>query len=350
MEVYIDKEFVFNYWDVDSKNDPTFKSFRDDFLKFSDRYTLITNFLDFNEIEASDEASLFFLDVLNDSKVSDIVFFPELLDDENLNACINNGGCKLFFIEFKDSKCLELENKNGYEFISSNELKIKWESNLDFYNVERTIALPINHSDSEIFNTWKDLSFMSNFPTNSIVISDKYILSDKSQGKLKYNIIPLLEQLIPKNYTGDLSIVLISEKLLENERVRSEKERAIKIHQLLKTEFAKFTHLKIKFSIVKFDKYFNSGEQPKIHDRHIYTNYFTIKCGSGFDLFDKDKRKIEDSEVQIRFNFHPMSMKTLPAKLDGLKKYFVNLETKEKLGAFKMWPENFEKFNCPILS
>lgn len=348
MEVYIDKNFIKNYWAVDA-NDAIITSFCDDFLKHANRYTLITNYSSEEEIDEDAEACLFFDDIIMQQKPADVIFQQDLLEEDCLSACLNNGGCKILFIECDEEKVKELESNYGYRVITSSTLKTKWSEYINYSDIEKTIVLPVDETDDEIFNSWSDLKFISGFPNNSIVIADKYILSDKSQGKLKDNLFPLLEQLIPSAYKGELSIAILSEHILSHEKC-SDKERAIKIHSLLNRHFAKYKHLKIKFSILKFDKYFNSGKQPKIHDRHIYTNYFTVKCGIGFDLFNKTERKIEDSEVSIRFNFQPRQMKTLPVKLNGLKVYVNNMKNMDKMDAFKMYPENFDKFHCPLLN
>jgi hypothetical protein len=43
-------------------------------------------------------------------------------------------------------------------------------------------------------------------------------------------------------------------------------------------------------------------------------------------------------------------MKTLPEKLKGLKVYVSNMKDKDKMDAFKMYPEDMNKFHCPILN
>ncbi|MCU4177320.1 hypothetical protein [Carboxylicivirga sp. N1Y90] len=348
MEVYIDKNFINNYWAIDS-SDAVITSFCDDFLKHANRYTLITNYASEEEMYESEEAELFIDDIVQQQNAADMVYLQNLLDEDCLSSCLNNGGCKLLFIECDEQNAIDLERKYGYRVITSATLKTKWSEYIKYNDVEKTIVLPADESDDEIFNNWSDLKFISTFPTNSIVIADKYILSDKSQGRLKDNLIPMLEQLIPVDYQGELSIAILSESILSQENC-SPKERAIKTHSVLNRHFAKYKHLKIKFTILKFDKYFNSGKQPKIHDRHIYTNYYTIKCGIGFDLFNKNERKVEDSEVSIRFNFQPRQMKTLPVKLNGLKVYVNNMKKMDKMDVFKMYPENFDKFHCHLLN
>jgi hypothetical protein len=340
MEVYIDKNFVLNYWAV-SKHESSYIHFENEFLKHPNLYTIITNFSSYDEVLESEEAALFFNDIVQESRVAEFVYLPELTDSECLESCLNNGGFKMFLMEFETAKCQQLEEQYGYRFISSTQIEDKWSKFERNKIIEKTLALPVDDKDEDVFNSWDDLKGLSTFPNNSIVISDKYILSDKSHSHLKDNILPLLEAIIPQYYKGILSVTILSEEILSQKKGQSLKDNAVAVHQLLNRIFAKHKQLKIKFSIVGFDKYFISGDQPNIHDRHIYTNYFTIKSGIGFNLFNNDNRKVEDSEVTITFNFQRFSMKTIPVKINGLKAYLNKMKKSDKLGCFKYYPENF---------
>ncbi|GAF04637.1 hypothetical protein [Saccharicrinis fermentans] len=199
MEVYIDKNFIKNYWAVDA-DDAIISSFCDDFLKHANRYTLITNYASEEEIDEDAEGQLFIYDIVQEQNPADIVYLQNLLDEDCLSSCLNNGGCKLLFIECDEQRAMDLEHKYGYRVITSATLRTKWSEYIKYNDVEKTIVLPVDEADDEIFNSWSDLKFIGAFPTNSIVIADKYILSDKSQGRLKDNLLPMLEQLIPIDY------------------------------------------------------------------------------------------------------------------------------------------------------
>lgn len=348
MEVYIDKNFVTNYWTIDSDDD-IIDSFCNDFLKYSNRYTLITNYTSFDEIELSDEASLFFDELILRQNPAEIVYVDNLLEEDCLTSCLTSGNLKILFLECANERATHLETTFGYQVINTENLKNKWSKFIHFNDIEKTMVLEVDSSDVEVFNGWEDLKFISEFPNNSIVIVDRYILSDKSNGRIKENLIPMLEQIIPATFGGELHVSILSESILPNVGA-AEVEKAKQIHGQLNSHFARYKSLKIKFTILKIDKAFYSKNQPNIHDRHIYTNYFTIKSGIGFDLFSNGKRKLEDSELSIRFNYHPRQMKTLPAKLEGLKTYINNMKKTEKLNAFKIFPIDFRKFNCALLN
>ncbi|MBI9061962.1 MAG: hypothetical protein JEZ14_08225 [Marinilabiliaceae bacterium] len=335
MEVYIDKNFVLNYWAV-SKNEAPFLNFENEFLKHPNLYTIITNFESLEEILESEEASLFFNDIIQETKVADIVYLPQLNDKECLESCLQNGGFKMFLMEYDNTSTQYFEDQYGFQFLSTQQIQDKWSKFEGLKSIEKTIALPTDCSDNDIFNSWKDLNFISQFPNNSIVISDK------SHSQLKQNLLPLIEELIPNSYQGILYISILSEELLSQKKALSMNQRAVEVHQLLNRTFARYKDMKIKFSVIGFDKYFNSGDQPTIHDRHIYTNYFTIKSGIGFNLFNNGNRKVEDSEVVIAFNFQRFNMKTIPAKINGLKSYLKKMRKSDKLDVFKYYPVNFE--------
>ena len=64
-----------------------------------------------------------------------------------------------------------------------------------------------------------------------------------------------------------------------------------------------------------------------------------MQSGVGYDLFSKGKRKIKDSEVTINFNFQRFPMKTLPVKIEGLKKYLEKMKKTATLERFKCYPK-----------
>jgi len=344
MEVYLDKNFVRNYWGV-SVDKSILNAFENNFLKQLKKCTVICNYENLEEIQSSEDDSVLF-DLILESGHPDIVFLPDLTSDENLISCMSNGDTKLFFVEIDEEKITELEKEYGYRIITTNTLEKKWHGFIQFEQVEKSVAEPVEESDDDIFNKWEDLSFIKLFPTNSIVFVDKYILSDKKNSRLKNNLIPLLHNLIPETYTGELSIVILSEMFLSDDKKLIDQAKAQRIHQILNRKFAKYKNVKLKFTIVSHNKSFYAGNQPVIHDRYIYTNYFTLTSGSGFDLFnDNGDRKIINSNVVIDFNFRKHRLKTLPAILEGLRHYFQKIRTIQTV-QFKSYPE---KFDCALL-
>ena len=81
------------------------------------------------------------------------------------------------------------------------------------------------------FPGWESLKFHNLFPFNEIVISDGYILSDKSGQKIEDNIIPLLNVLLEKTGKTKPTIVKIITKDLNTKKGDTEekiKEKAKK--------------------------------------------------------------------------------------------------------------------------
>lgn len=343
MEVFVDKEFAEKYWEISIK-DSIKENFEKEFLRHSNYFTVITNYSDFEEIKKSEEATYFF-EILLEYQVADIVFQPYLLDRECITDCLANGDFKILFINSNQIEKKELEERYGYKIIQSSDLEEDWNRFITNGSIRKSLSLPVDFLDEDSFNGWKDLSFIGNTPLNSVVIVDKYILADKSAGRITDNLIPLLEQLIPEDYIGELSIVILSEEILTNQNA-SLKEKAKKVHNLLNSRFSKYKSISFKFSIVKYNKAIYSHDIIPIHERFIYTNYYTIHCGKGYGLFNGKNRINSDADITVSFNFQRFQMKTIPSKINSIKKYLKKMETVETLDIFKHYPENI---TCPVL-
>jgi hypothetical protein len=346
MEIYLDKNFIRNYWGISGEKE-VMDSFEKNFLRNLNKCTIICNYQSLEEVMAQEEDSVLF-DLILETGSPEIIFLPDMTKEECLESNLTSGDAKLFFVELEEQKIKQLEEEYGYRIISTGNLMEKWSEFIRYELIDKSFAEPPNPEEPDVFNGWEDLKFIKSFPSNSIVLVDKYLLSDKKNSRLKNNLIPLLHNLIPEKFKGELSVVILSQELLKNERKLSDLEKAKKIHQMLNREFAKYKHLTLKFVIVNHDKSFHDKQQPVLHDRYVYTNYFTIKSGSGFDLMDDQKnRKVVDSEMRIEFNFRKYNLKTFPARLEGLNKYLKKMTELDTYQTFKSYPA---KFDCRLLS
>jgi hypothetical protein len=340
MEVFIDKNFVRNYWNADCN-----KNINDDFvfnfLRLLNNCKIITNYSSLDEIVENDE-DYFLFDELFEG-IPKMEFKPKLSSLELYKEYSKSGGYKLFFIEFDLEIQESLERELGYRFISSRSLGAKWGLFLKFKDIKQSTS----NNGANVFKSWDDLSFINRFPTNTILIVDKYILQDGSNNTIKDNIIPLLEKIIPVDHEGELNITILTEKILEGERskINDVSKRAVKVHRKLNSHFADYKN--INFSIVNNHKTFYPKQLDNIHDRYIYTNYYTIECQQGFNLFKGKKRKNVNSRVDIYFNFQHFHMENLKAHLETLKEYLDKMNRIEVWKEFKHYPN---KLYCPLLS
>lgn len=339
MEIYIDKEFIRKYWSLNASS--ILSDFENNFLKKTNSCKIICNYESLDEIKEKEEDLIFFELLIED--IPEILFIPSLKSDDSIEQCISTGGFKLFLMEFDESKINKMELIYGYQFFNTANLKRKWSEHQLNNNTEKTLCLPINLKDCDVFNSWNDLNFIGKTPSNSIVILDRYILSEKR--KIKNNLIPIIENILPINYDGLISVVIISENIWkENGNAISAIERIKKIHGFLNSYFAKYKR-DIKFSIIELSPNFNFINLPNFHDRHIYTNYYTIKSGYGFDVFKSKKGNVVeceritiDSEIVIKFNFYKSNMKTTQRKIDDVKKYIKYILEELETESVKIYP------------
>lgn len=340
MKVYIDKCFVHRFWSIRNEKE-ILNSFYNSFLKKLNGCTIVTNFLSFDEIRENDNSELFF-DILFEYSL-DINFSPDLFDTSNIIKETSKGGFKIFFVELANVIIEELEKKTGYVFISTENIEKEWLFINNYKNVEKLLCLPAGN-DSDSFNGWEDLKFISKIPSSSIIILDKYILSNNSNNRISDNLIPLIEQILPERYEGVVNVMIISEDILS--KTTNLKKAAKDILNILDLHFNKLNP-KLKFTIVHHNKAFYPSESVEMHDRYVYTNYFTIDCQRGFSLFKKGKRIIANSSVEIYFNFQHPKTKMLKTHIQGVKDYISKMKRLETYyEIFKSYPEEFE---CSLL-
>ena len=344
MKVFLDKAFIHNYWD-NNTSDSIKDDFQKEFLRKSKGFTVITNYSSLEEIMANDE----------DFTIIEILFegVPHLMygadfSKEGLKTLSQSNDFKLFFIDLSEGDDSLFEMGLGYLFVTNKSFGDKWSFFMQKKRIEYITSLPADNNDEDIFNEWDDLSFISKVPNHSIFIVDKYILSDKTGNKLSDNLIPLLEHLLPQKYNGVFHISILSEKIMENEKSKTIQQRAETVHRKLNTHFARYKdRFSFKFTIIHYNPDFNPSKNSDLHDRYIYTNYFTIESPKGFDLFKGKERKLVNSKVTVHFNFERLQAKVLNAHMEALRNYKDKMERMEILNGFKTYPREFK---CPLLN
>lgn len=265
----------------------------------------------------ADECGLIFYKIFA-SKILGIEFDG----DKNKNDWINEavsiaGGYKFFLIEIEQMDCEAHTRKSGFEFICTKNLSSCW---LKYRNkdIEKSLMTLGNDNDSDpdVLNSWKDLSFISLSPTNSIILVDRYIFSDSWNQKIDDNLYPLLETIIPIEICSSLDILIIAEDI------------SIELHQKINTHFAKFQEkIKINFYFLKWS--YSFMENKTLHDRYIYTNYYTIISGPGFNIFNNGRLKESNGLFSVKFTFAGLSMKIYQYHLELLRSYSKNCRKKK---------------------
>lgn len=136
--------------------------------------------------------------------------------------------------------------------------------------------------------TWKEIldscgiAKWSKAHCNFITIVDNYILNDTS--KLKINLKPILESLLPRSFASESFPLTIFSSLRTDRGTDLDFEvRWRKVTEII-NELQ--LHYAVLLCVVKC-------ANKTFHDRTILTDTLWISCGGGFDLFEQKGRKIK---------------------------------------------------------
>jgi hypothetical protein len=235
---------------------------------------------------------------------------------------------KLFFVELSKSDCQTCKQKFGYVYLNSQNIDDEWKIfDSERENTRLTVTKSPDLPISLKFDNWAKLQEFQH-PLNTILLFDNYILQERTKrdGSLKYglndNIKPLLKNLLG-NCQLDISleIIIFSQEIqLFNSSAPNQIE--LIYNDLVNYITAQFPQLNFKLSLVKYDQMlYRSIRADLEHDRFLITNYFSLKCGGGFDLFDKNNRINRRTEIELNFNFDHRFFPHLLYSLENLKKY-----------------------------
>lgn len=332
MEVFLDKDFITNFWNLSIVDKAIINDFKDTFLKKAKNFCLKTNFSSFEEIKENDEY-LIIMEMLFES-IPEMRFSEKPSKSDWLDIELSsNGGYKIFLIEIEQKECEVYTQNTGFEFICTRNLSACWKKYMT-KETRKSMGSRGRSDDPDVLNSWKDLSFISKSPTNSIIVVDRYILRNTQTQKITENLFPLLEAIIPIGICSSLDILIIAEDI------------SVVLFQRINRHFARFQgNINIKFSFLIWDKIFMSKQH--FHDRHIYTNYYTIYSGPGFNLFRSTQLQENDGEFNIRFSFSDFNMKEYPYRLELLKNYFSKCKKMQVLNMLKYYPDSIK---CAMLN
>lgn len=334
MEIYLDKSFIRKFWDLPQNLKDIITDFKDSFLFHAGKCTIISNYSGFDEVKNDEEASIFFeMFFENDPALS----FNADLSRDGVVKYSQSGGYKIFFVEYDLENLISLTRNIGYAFIGNENFKSAW-SLFQEKMIFKTIDAPYDKNDPYLFKDWSDFSHFKKVPVNSIIICDKYILSNKRNAEIKNNLLKILEYLIPEDYIGTLDVLIISEKIDELSR-EDEKLKAKKIAGQIHSLLAKYKNIKFKICIAKNQKAFKPENGMELHDRIIYSNYYTIESTAGFSIYKNNIERItSNSNIRMYFNYQAGYMKMLDRHNNNLLKYLKKLERIESK-SFKYFPD-----------
>ena len=183
MQLYLEKEFIDEFIDLDLKNE-----FIDDFyyelINRSKGYQLYTNF---TEQEFYEQKEHLVIRCISEGSVS-VSFNKSKENFFNNEETIH----KLLLVSnARDNR----QEYNNFECISSKNLIDKWKR---YTNKRRFLEVPTTIDDSipnnEKFSKWEDLKYFCQHPLNEIIIYDKYLLVDNDYNSINFNLLPMLQQ------------------------------------------------------------------------------------------------------------------------------------------------------------
>lgn len=140
---------------------------------------------------------------------------------------------------------------------------------------------------------WSELFNFSLPPSNSMVITDDYLLNNEENGTLvgEPNLIEIANALLPAKLDSEYHILILTD-----DKGRTEQ----RCYQLAETLMAAISALRpytIKIEIVFTDT---------IHKRKIFLNYMTVTCDKGFAMFRVADRMTvrDDNDFRYEMVFH----------------------------------------------
>ena len=311
MEVYIDKEFLDNFYlDFDDKDIQ--KKIKKLLINYGSKQVFI-------ECSESD-----FISMDNENEI-----FSNILSSGTTMIPVESIKKHLFNKSNFEQTLVFTNKKLDWFKAAENEGAICF--SFDDYQARIQIIVDSLHFKidlSEGFPGWDFASVFKKIKFNKISISDAYILTDNSNNKISKNIIPLLKKLIDFN-SNRLNVNVFTKyfnSLQPNEA--SKNEKICSIYNLFNRTFA---NSNVKFKIISTD-FPQTGFEW--HDRYIATNFSITDCGKGFNLMPFTP---SDSQIISETIFDYYTYKRLKNLMSYQSKYISKLNRMETL-SFKMFP------------
>ncbi|MGM0934606.1 MAG: hypothetical protein ACQEWD_14300 [Bacteroidota bacterium] len=183
---------------------------------------------------------------------------------------------------------------------------------------------------SEQFPGWELFDNLAEIPFTEILLTDNYILTNQANQLMDKNIIPLLKTLLNSKGNQEIKLKVFTKEFnIEPENYGYLIEGALqKRLKKLNSGLANFkTRVKIINSV--------STLKPIVfHDRVLFTDFFTIDSGVGFNLYPSH---VSNSQIQVETIFNKYTYKRVN-NLKRLSKKHQNELRKEKKRLFTIYP------------
>ena len=206
--------------------------------------------------------------------------FPDL---ENVSNYTNNKVLNSIFLTLKNKrKREELASRLGVIVIGKEHI-------LNFIELYKSEDLPIHKREKLDWNGLISISDIQK--SNAIIIEDNFILSGSSTNKIKANLIPLLEVILPYSTIIQYHISIYACNIFGNEKNTCD---------MIEKEIKRIRPaLDFKLCIFKI----REKTEDHFHDRNIFTSNLLIDCSGGFDLVDDKGESTKTTKVSYSFPF-----------------------------------------------
>jgi hypothetical protein len=172
----------------------------------------------------------------------------------------------------------KVEEEVGIEYISGSDFLNEWK----LYAKRPDRPIQISSRDTKDTQRGWDVLKPIKHPCNAMIISDRYFLIN--YWNMINDLFPILKALLPKrNPLISFDLTIFIEKVFRKCRSKEE-ERLDNVYKRIES----FVKHELKCENLNLTLVKLPGElAKKIHDRHIYTNYFILYSGFGFGCFDQ---------------------------------------------------------------
>jgi hypothetical protein len=266
-----------------------------DFLRFLGDSSSCLFFSD-KDKESKMDQILAFIRMISDKKPKELIrfenrFFNKLERDEDLRSFFKEN-LGIAFLNKETSRIRDLGMKSQILMINMETLIEKWKklAHKDEIRFPKVIAV---NSNTEF--SWEKLNAY-NEVTSKIVICDRQLFRLKKVDYLQ-NILPMLKSLLPNtgSYRGSLRVILIGARNSSYEQYTTGWTSLDELIDFLKSELKGFPN--IIFTLATLD-------HRKVHDRLIFTDYFSFNIGHCFDVLKVGRTNNVKDNVNTTFNIN----------------------------------------------
>lgn len=251
-------------------------------------------------------------------KYDKINFNPQLNDEVKTNNFYEKlSEENIFFLSLPTDECMKLGKERGYLYITSDDISSTWKP-IKFIrdNSLLKVTNDSNFPSAFKFDSWDKIDEYR-LPLTSILIFDRYILSDTGNRKIADNLFKLLEKLCVNTLLKPVTLTIISEFETDIQ--------IMKAYEKINNFFIEKKINNILFNILKHDKSKYPPDFEGLHSRLILTNNLRIKCDDSFNFFKRNGKVNNDADIHVSFHMCHLRKCFYEKELNHIKRYVSRL-------------------------